>query len=223
MYTLYGGRFTRALIVQMIMAEGDIEYELRSLNLLNGDHRQPEFLRLNPTGHVPVLVKPDGQVLHQTPAINLYLADHHGLTDLAPGVDDPDRGPFLSCLFFLSNDLEPVLNRYFYPNRYVLRKQDESRMYELSLQQALEHMGVIETKLQQHGPYQLGQRFSLVDIILGFWAEYIDFKHELDHCPALRNCKNLVSNRPRLRPFFDELIEWRTEYARLQANGGGVK
>lgn len=32
-------------------------------------------------------------------------------------------------------------------------------------------MGIIDRQLQRQGPYQLGKRFSLVDIILSFWAE----------------------------------------------------
>ena len=72
--------------------------------------------------------------------------------------------------------------------------------------------------------YQLyGPRFSLIDIILCFWAEYLNFDQNLDSCPALRHCLDLVSNRPLLRPFFDELIECRTEYLQMQTNGEGVK
>lgn len=222
-YRLYGGRFTRALIVQMVMAEAGLDYELHSVDIFNNEHRSPELLAINPAGYVPILVKPDGEVLHETPAINLYLADHHRLTQLAPAVDDADRGRFLSSLFFLSGDLEPTLKRYFYPHRFVVREQDASEMREKSLQRALARMGIIDRQLQQHGPYQLGNRFSLVDIILSFWAEYIDLDDRLAPYPALRNCKALVSNRPLLRPFFDELVECRIEYTNMQAAGGGVK
>lgn len=48
MYTLYGGRFTRASIVQMVMAEGDIGYELRNVDIFNAEHRQPECLSDDP-------------------------------------------------------------------------------------------------------------------------------------------------------------------------------
>ncbi|MCP4387687.1 MAG: hypothetical protein GY802_05295 [Gammaproteobacteria bacterium] len=155
--------------------------------------------------------------------INLYLADHHRLTQLAPAVDDPERGRFLSSLFFLSDDLEPIMKRYFYPHRYVMRPQDESEMQAQSLRQALARMGIIDRLLQEKGPYQLGQRFSLVDIILSYWAEYINQDDRLAPYTALLRCKQLVSNRPLLRPFFDELIECRIEYANMQDAGGGVK
>lgn len=125
-YQLYGCRLTRSLIVQMVLAEGGIDYELRQVDIFNDEHRSPDFLALDPAGFVPVLIKPDGEVVYETPAINLYLADHHRLSHLAPGIDEPERSRFLSGLFFLSDDLEPALKRYFYPQRYVLRDADES-------------------------------------------------------------------------------------------------
>ena len=39
--------------------------------------RSPEFLRVNPNGHIPT-IEDDGFVLHESLAINLYLAKKHG-------------------------------------------------------------------------------------------------------------------------------------------------
>ena len=68
MYILYGGRFTRTLIVEMVMAEGDIAYELREIDIFKQQHRSPEFLAINPAGWVPAMITPEGETLHETPA-----------------------------------------------------------------------------------------------------------------------------------------------------------
>ncbi len=88
--------------------------------------------------------------------------------------------------------------------RYVLRVEDQPAMRDLALQQALERIAVIERKLQQHGPYKLGSRYSMIDIILYFWGEYLNTGQTLTPFPGLRQCMRLVTNRPIMRPFFNE-------------------
>lgn len=223
MYILYGGDFTRALITEMVLAEGDIAYELRPVDIVGNEHRSPEYLAINPAGWVPALITPEGETLYETPAINLYLAERHGLTHLAPAVGEVERGAFLCGLFFITDDLEPVMKRCFYPHRYVLREEDTPVMKTRSIEAALERLGVIEKRLATAGPYHLGERISLVDLTLAYWAFYFDAMALLDTFPAVKQCLNLVKERPKLRPKFDEIERMRAEYAAKQAQGGGVK
>ena len=223
MYILYGGHFTRALITEMVMAEGGIPYELRNVDIVAQEHRRPEYLAINPAGWVPALVTPEGATLYETPAINLYLAERHGLTHLAPAPGDPDRGIFLSGLFSVTGDLEPILKRCFYPHRYVLRDDDTAAMKERSHGEALERLQVMERRLRDKGPYHLGERFSLVDLTLCHWTAPFEDMGALASFPALRRCLELVSARPKLRPHFERQKAWSDEYGGMQARGAGVK
>ncbi|MFT5503782.1 MAG: glutathione S-transferase [Gammaproteobacteria bacterium] len=223
MYTLYGGEFTRALIVQMVMAEGGIDYELREVNIIDNEHRKPEFLAINPAGHIPALVKPDGEVVFETHAINLYLIDHHRLTHLGPSIDELERSLFLSGLFFLCDDLEPILKRYYYPNRYVFREEDIPAMRQLSLEQSFQRLAVIDKRMQDKGPYFLGERFSVIDIISCYWSEEFNTEDNLEPYPGIRHCMSLVKERPAIKAMFALLENRRAEYANMQAQGGGVK
>lgn len=223
MYILYGGGFTRAIIVEMVMAEGSIPYELRNVDIVAHEHREPEYLAINPFGWVPALVTPEGRTLYETPAINLYLAEHHGLTHLAPAVDDPDRGLFLSGLFSVTGDLEPILKRSFYPHRYVMRDEDTAAMEERAVEEALERLRVMEGRLRDKGPYHLGERFSLVDLTLCHWTAPFEERGLLADCPALRRCLELVTARPGLGPLFERQKAWNIEYAGMRARGEGVR
>ena len=46
MYILYGGRYTRALMTEMVLLEGEIPYELRAVDIVKHEHLQPEFLAI---------------------------------------------------------------------------------------------------------------------------------------------------------------------------------
>jgi glutathione S-transferase len=223
MYTLYGGKFTRALIVQMVLAEGSIDYELREVNVIENEHLKPEFLAINPAGYIPARVKSNGEVIHETHAINLYLIDHHRLTHLGPSIDESERSLFLSGLFFLCDDLEPILKRYYYPNRYVLRESDIPAMRQMSMAQSFERSDVIDKRLQENGPYFLGERFSVVDIITCYWSEEFNTEDNLKPYPGIQNCMLLVKERPAIKEMFILLENRRAEYTKMQAHGGGVK
>jgi glutathione S-transferase len=221
-YVLYGGRFTRALIVEMVLLEGAIPYELRAVDILREEHRSPEFLAVNPAGSVPALITPEGEVLHETPAINLYLAERHGLTRIAPRADEPMRGAFLNGLFYLADEFEPAMKRFYYPQRYVIRAEDAPLMKAQSLAAALQRLELIEGRLGEGGPYYLGDRFSLVDLTLAFWTANAAVAGALDPYPAIRRLTALTARRPRLRPKFDELTAWSEDYAGRQTRGEGV-
>jgi len=222
-YILYGGKFTRAIMTEMVLLEGDIPYELRTVDIVSHEHLRPDFLAINPAGWVPALITPQGQTLYETPAINLYLAEQHQLTTLAPATVDVDRGPFLSAYFYLVDELEPVLKRYFYPHRFVLREEDTLAMQQRALEEAIKRISVIDQRLSENGPYHLGERFSLADLNFTFWAAPLAAKGLLEAYPAVRHCIGLVTSRPKISAKFAEQAVGNTEYTDLYVRGMGVK
>jgi len=205
MYILYGGKFTRALMVQMVMAEGGIPYELIEIDIINQQHRSEAFLAINPAGFVPALKLDDGTVLHETHAINLFLIDRHQLSQLGPLANDDLRGRFLSGLFFIADDLEPILKTMFYPDRYVIDERDAVTIRQRAFDQAIDRLSIIEQQLQAGGPYYLGERFSLVDILLAYWAMTLSPDTDFEMLPGIRQHMNLVSERPLINALFDKM------------------
>lgn len=61
--------------LRVYLAEKGIEIPLVEVDLVNGEHRQPEFLAKNPLGALPVLELDDGSVLTESLAIIEYLEE----------------------------------------------------------------------------------------------------------------------------------------------------
>ena len=219
MYTLYGGGYTRAHMTEMVFAEIQVPFEVKLVNTLKGENRTPQFLEINPRGFVPALRTPGGMVLFETAAINLYLAELHGAGLLAPSTDDPDRGLFLSSLFYITDELEPALKRYFYPNRYGVRESDELKIREKSLDTICHILGVINKQLSNVGPFHLGDRYSLVDLVLSFWMNSIMDKSKVLHFHAINRCVNRVEVRPLLQKLFLDLKERTEAYSDIDRRG----
>ncbi len=76
MLKLYGTRMSSAARSLWALEELGLKYEHLPLNT-QGDSRKPEYLKVNPNGHVPAL-EDDGQVFWESMAVNLYLAEKYG-------------------------------------------------------------------------------------------------------------------------------------------------
>ena len=119
--------------------------------------------------------------------------------------------------------LEPVLKRYFYPHRFVVREEDTPTMAQMALEQALKRIAVIDQRLSENGPYHLGERFGLADLNMSFWTAPLDANGLLEAYPAVRHCLSLVKARPRISAKFAEQVVDNATYAALYARGEGVK
>ena len=213
MYILYGGDFTRATLVQWVLEEGKIEYELRKIDLSKGEHRSAEFLAINPAGLVPVLITPDGDVLYEVAALMLYLADRHQLTELAPPSTDPDWGLFLSTVLHIAADIQSEMKRFHYPHRFSLRREDNAGIQDLAKSLVLSRLNVMNARLAKRGPYVLGTRFSLADFYLSFWVAYLDREAVCRQFPSIAKLYDLVRSRPSALPYFEETERMADAYA----------
>ncbi|MCV3209138.1 glutathione S-transferase family protein [Mesorhizobium sp. YC-39] len=223
MYILYGGDFTRAPLVQWVLEEGKIEYELRKIDILNGEHRTTEFLAINPAGLLPVLITPEGEALYEVAALMLYLADRHQLTELAPSSIDPDRGLFLSTVFHIAGDIQSEMKRFHFPHRFSLRRDDDDGIQDLAKSLVLSRLNVMNTRLAARGPYVLGSRFSLADFYLVFWTAYLDRRAACERFPLIARLYELVRSRPSATPYLEETERAADVYAEMmKKHPGGV-
>ena len=102
----------------VLLEELGAPYTLAIVDRKNNAHKSPAYLALNPNGLIPTLV--DGaQVLYETGAIVLHLADTHPQAGLAPAPGSAARPEFLKWLFWLSSSVQPYMTHYFYGDRMV--------------------------------------------------------------------------------------------------------
>jgi glutathione S-transferase len=154
--TLYHNPQSRSNTVHYMLHELGQPFEIVPIDLKAGEHKAPEFLKLNPMGKLPVLR--DGDVIvTETPAILLYLADKYPQAGLAPAVDAPERGPFLRWLFFYGSCFEPAM--------MDLSLKRESPPSMAGWGKPEDVLDTVSAGLKP-GPWLLGDRFSAADVML---------------------------------------------------------
>ncbi len=197
---LYGSQSTASLVVHWLLIELGIEHELRQLDFNRREQKSPEYLALNPLGRVPTLVI-DGQVLTESGAIAMHLADLHPQAGLAPAPGTPARGDYYRWMCFCVYTLMPAYRAWFYPDEpageanIVAVKERARAQLEAAWQQMAHYLAT-------HGPYVLGDQMSAVDFVLTMlmrWSR--NMPRPTDSWPVLHD----YAQRMKARPSFAEV------------------
>jgi glutathione S-transferase len=93
------------LKVRILLRQLGLEYEPVTVDLFSGETRRPEHLARNPDGRVPVLELDSGEMIPESGAILLHMAE--GTPFLPDGA--LERARVHQWLFFEQNQVEPGL------------------------------------------------------------------------------------------------------------------
>ena len=166
MYKLYGSLGAASLTPQCVLEESGLPYEFIEVDISEDTERDPEYLKLNPHGRIPTLVI-DDQVMIESAAISIYLADKHSHTQLSPPLDHPERSRYLQWMVYLTNTLQETLLLKMYSSLYT----DDPQGYDATISRATSKLDTIMSFVEKslsltEGPFFLGNGLSTADIYL---------------------------------------------------------
>ncbi len=141
-----------------------IPFEYIRVNLREGEHKKPEFLKLNPVGKVPV-IDDDGFVLFESNAIIRYLADKNN-SPLYPKGAKP-RAIVDEWIEFGSHHVglsmsKVVYNRLFAPR---FKMEPDERSLKEGLAWLDRYLPVVDNQLSKN-KHLAGDALTLADINL---------------------------------------------------------
>jgi glutathione S-transferase len=194
--TLYYSAASRAGRCRWLLEELEAPYELVHVDL--AAEPSAELLRVHPHGQVPALV--DGDVsLHEGGAICLYLADRFIDRGLAPAPLTPARAEYYKWMIYSVAPTDPPLYAVWRGQQALARgelvdqRDDHARVDRWC--------GVVTRHLEAR-PWFLGERFSVVDVMMGsgvLWARELG---RLDGKTLLLEYARRLEDRPAYRRAF---------------------
>jgi glutathione S-transferase len=197
--SFYTNPFSRGRIAHWMLEEVGAPYHTELLDFERGEHKEADYLALNPMGKVPAIVH-RGVVVTEAAAICAYLADAFPAAQLAPPVSESERGTYLRWLFFAAGCIEAAATDKQSP------RVAEVRASALGYGSYADVMKGIEVAITP-GPYVLGDRFSAADVYLGSQIGWGLMIKSIEPRPAFIEYDARLTKRPAYTRFLQKSKE----------------
>ena len=155
-----------------MLEELGVEYEEVALDMRAGEHKKEDFLKLNPSGQVPVLVE-DDFVLAESMAINNYLCERFGKELL--GSDARQRADAWKWSIWSYLNIQKHLGMITFQTMWATEK-DQSAIDKATVE-VKPFLEILEKHLAGKN-YILGNDFSVADVNTGvaiMYGVYVNF------------------------------------------------
>lgn len=183
--------------------------------------RRENFLRINPSGTVPVLVRKNESVIIGSTNIVDYIIARHQMeseTDLIPMISSHMSGEeefrYTSiknlCVWFDEKFATEVVKPLLY-EKIVNFFRDRSIPDPNYLSAARYNLGIhveyLEHLLSQH-EYLCGEKFTLADLVASCHISVVDYLGEIvwSKMPYTRNWYSIIKSKPYFKEFLKERI-----------------
>jgi glutathione S-transferase len=188
MIRLYHYPQTTADRVRWMLGELSVPYEAVLVDLMAGEHKKPDYLKINPNGLVPALA--DGEtVIFESAAILLHLADKFGPPRLAPSPGSPERAAYYQWIVFTATMIDPPAFQVLLHTALLPPDRRNPAVLAESGRKFEDAARVVEDRLAGE-EFLVGRSFSAADVMMA---------------SALLRGRSLLEARPTLRAYVDRL------------------
>jgi glutathione S-transferase len=194
---IYGIPRSRAFRVLWMAKELGLDYENVPIGTDGSESRTPEFLKINPNGHIPA-IDDDGFILWESMAINLYLAKKYSPASLYPVLPEDEARAWQWSFWGMTEIERPVLTALFHRAILPEAKRD-AKLADESERQLAAPLHVLDAAVAHH-PYLLGEHFTVADLNVASilsWAR--PARIDLSRVPKMADWFKRCAERPAAR------------------------
>lgn len=204
MITLYHSPFTRSHLIRFVLEELALPHRIAPLDASRGEHKSPEYLRVNPLGQLPTLH--DGDVrLCESAAIALYLTDKVPEKRLAPPIGDPARAAYYHWVVFSVATQLIALGKIGMHTMFLPEAARSPVIADDGRRQWAEVAPVLSGALEGKR-YLLGDDFSTADVMVGGSLWLANLLGVLSPYPELSAYHGRVADRPAFQKAFADAV-----------------
>jgi GST-like protein len=194
--------------ISIMLEECELEYQVKRVDIGNGDQFAPEFLRISPNNRMPAIVDQDSGVsVFEGGAILIYLAEKSGLF-----LPDEQQARFetLQWLFWQAGGLGPMAGQLSHFVNYA--KTPVPYAYNRYANEYDRLLAVMDVRLRNRD--FLAGDYSIADMAAFPWVmPYKKLGQDLDRFKNLRRWFDAIKRRPAVQRGVDIGKDWRRDEA----------
>jgi GST-like protein len=198
-YVLYGEPNSGSFSTEAALREADAEFDILDFDLKKGEHLSPSYRAVNPTGKIPALKLPSGEIITETIAILLTIAERHPGANLLPPPASVQRASALRWIAFLGAEVYPMVEIVDYPERFMTDQKGAAELRERARERIRQRLLILERGIE--GDPWIGREFSAADIyaaIVTRW--FVGAEWRAANTPKIERLAKAVSERPKIAP-----------------------
>jgi GST-like protein len=202
--TIYGAKGSGSVAVEAALTLIGLPYEVVERAPLKEVSETEEVNRVNPLRQVPTLVLPGGEVITESAAMLIWLADRYPEADLAPRPLHRRRAAYLRWMTFVSSAIYALWWIRDDPSRLVDDAAAQAVVRQRTAERAAECWRVMDAQIHP-GRYILGDQLGVVDLyvaVISRWGPRR--KRFYAEAPKMAEVVRRVDAEPRLAAFWAE-------------------
>lgn len=198
MLTLYYFPQLVSLATHLTLEEIGVPYELKLVDVMKGENRQPGYLAKNPKGQMPTLEFDDGRRLTETVAILNYLAEAYPDKKLKPA-EPFAQALWLQAMARIASAIHPNFTRLVRPGLVVDDEGAHPAVSATARTRFEANLAELDA-LVGDGEWLLGAQFTTADahaMVIYNWG--VRGKFALEPFANLTRWKDRMLQRPAVR------------------------
>lgn len=203
-YIVYGATGSGSVPIEAALHLIGLPYRVEDHAPWESAARASELTRINPLLQVPALALPSGEIMTESAAILIWLADAYPEARLAPALTAATRPAFLRWMNFVSSAIYALYWIADDPARVVGRKEDhadaKTRLFE-----RMAHCWGVMGAAAKPGRHLLGDELSVLDLYVATATRWSPGRRRFyEVAPGLAETVRRTDADPRLAKIWAE-------------------
>lgn len=200
--TVFGAVGSGSIPVEATLTLLGIPYELIEGVTWVDEAARKRVEAVNPMRQVPALVFPSGEIMTESAAILIHLADAHPDARLAPPIGDPRRVQYLRWMAYVSSSIYALFWIKGDPMRIAASKEDVPRVIDRVHDRIAACWANMDKQIDP-SRYILGDELSVLDLYVTVVSRFGPWRRRFyQTAPKMAEIVRRVDADPRLKDFW---------------------